>query len=201
MSRRSNPAIVVECPRCKEIALKEWYYHKFIRHSYWKCDNCDFKTEPTVGHNWIPKEPEEMELYIGTKIIKAKAMIARDAKTVLSREICIDNAEPKIAPNDPPMRGMDVIYPGYLVEYPDGYRSWSPKKQFEEAYKLAESFQDRLFIELEELQAKVAKLRDFLADPEKPLLKDGELPRLQEQLQVMERYAFILNERIAASME
>jgi hypothetical protein len=25
--------------------------------------------------------------------------------------------------------------PGYLVVYPDGYRSWSPKAVFEEAYR------------------------------------------------------------------
>ena len=36
-------------------------------------------------------------------------------------------------------KGQDVsgreTRPGYLVKYPDGYKSWSPKEVFEEAYR------------------------------------------------------------------
>ena len=36
-------------------------------------------------------------------------------------------------------KGQDVLNretrPGYLVKYPDGYRSWMPKETFEFAYR------------------------------------------------------------------
>lgn len=61
-----------------------------------------------------------MNNYIGCKAIKAEPM------TKLTYEIStgrfIDN-------------GMDITTPGYLVEYPDGYKSWSPKDIFERAYR------------------------------------------------------------------
>jgi len=34
-----------------------------------------------------------------------------------------------------PSEGEDQNVDGYLVVYPDGYESWSPKPQFEEAYR------------------------------------------------------------------
>jgi hypothetical protein len=60
-----------------------------------------------------------MEKYIGCKIIKAEEM---DECTFLKE-----------------FKGEDVsnreTQPGYHVEYPDGYNSWSPKKVFEAAYR------------------------------------------------------------------
>ena len=41
---------------------------------------------------------------------------------------------------------------GYHVRYEDGYESWSPVKPFEEAYKCADSFLDRLVIEQKDWQ-------------------------------------------------
>lgn len=38
-------------------------------------------------------ETEDMPLYIGTKIIKAKPMSAEQAEIELQRDICVDNAE------------------------------------------------------------------------------------------------------------
>ena len=71
-----------------------------------------------------------MKKYIGTKTIMAKPMAKSEAEKVLNRSL--DDAK----------GGED----GYLVEYPDGYKSWSPKETFEEAYKVADSFIDRLQI-------------------------------------------------------
>ena len=34
--------------------------------------------------------------------------------------------------------------PGYRVQYPDGYQSWSPKAVFESAYRVSEGFEQRL---------------------------------------------------------
>lgn len=61
-----------------------------------------------------------MDKYIGTKIIEAEPMTAKEAGEVLQRPINTSNA--------------DSEGNGYLVKYPDGYVSWSPKVQLEKAY-------------------------------------------------------------------
>ena len=66
---------------------------------------------------------KEMKLYIGTKIVKAMPMTMTKAQEMLGREI-----KPATVEED-----------GYLVEYKDGYMSWSPKSVFEEAYHEANS--------------------------------------------------------------
>lgn len=60
-----------------------------------------------------------MEKYIGTKVVKAEPMTMTEAQKVLGRELKPANLEED----------------GYLVEYKDGYKSWSPKSMFEEAYR------------------------------------------------------------------
>jgi hypothetical protein len=60
-----------------------------------------------------------MKAYVGSKIIKAE-------------------------PQDHPKTGEE----GYAVEYPDGYRSWSPKRVFEAAYRLVEPAEVALLNEL-----------------------------------------------------
>lgn len=66
---------------------------------------------------------EEMKQYTGTKTVKAMPMTMTKAQKVLGREI-----KPATVEED-----------GYLVEYKDGYMSWSPKSVFEEAYHEANS--------------------------------------------------------------
>ena len=58
-----------------------------------------------------------MKTYIGCKIIKAKEMSYHEF----------------IEMQGGPCGGDDA--PGYIVMYPDGYTSWSPKRVFEEAYR------------------------------------------------------------------
>lgn len=74
-----------------------------------------------------------MKKYIGTKVIMAMPMTMVEAQKVLGREI------------KPAVKEAD----GYLVEYDNGYKSWSPKSVFDEAYKPAETFLDRMKVELE----------------------------------------------------
>ena len=57
-------------------------------------------------------------IYIGTKVVKAKPMDMTEAQKVLGREL------------NPVTNEED----GYLVEYENGYISWSPKSVFLEAY-------------------------------------------------------------------
>lgn len=61
-----------------------------------------------------------MKKFIGTKIIEAKEMNRGDYNKYRGWKIP-DNEDPKDE--------------GYLVKYSDGYESWSPRKQFEEAYR------------------------------------------------------------------
>ena len=122
-----------------------------------------------------------MKKFIGTKVIMAEPMTMTEAQKVLGREI-----KPATVEED-----------GYLVEYKDGYKSWSPKSVFDEAYKPAETFLDRLAIEKHELTEKVDKLRKFLSS-EDVQMKVGsfQFVRMTEQLEAMEKYLNILTRRI-----
>ena len=64
-----------------------------------------------------------MKKFIGTKVIMAEPMTMTEAQKVLGREL-----KPAIVEED-----------GYLVEYKDGYKSWSPKSVFEKTYREAGS--------------------------------------------------------------
>lgn len=63
-----------------------------------------------------------MKMYIGTKVIKAEPMTMTEAQKVLGRKIAT-------------LKPVTVEENGYLVEYKGGYKSWSPKDVFEEAYR------------------------------------------------------------------
>lgn len=83
-----------------------------------------------------------MKQYIGTKIIKAKAMTRGEYNIFRGWTIPKDEN-----PADE----------GYLVEYSDGYISWSPKKQFEEAYRECDNMTFGLAIEALKKGLKVAR--------------------------------------------
>lgn len=61
-----------------------------------------------------------MKTYIGAKIIQAEPMDEVTFLTTVKKEI---------------LRADRETRPGYLVIYPDGYKSWSPKDVFETAYR------------------------------------------------------------------
>lgn len=85
---------------------------------------------------------------------------------------------------------------GYHVKYQDGYESWSPAGPFEKAYKVCETFTDRLQIELSELSDKQEKLGKFFGtDMFKGLLTQKQV-LLRAQFGAMEAYRQILIERI-----
>ena len=65
------------------------------------------------------EKTSSMSMYIGTKIVKAMPMTMTEAQEVLGREI----------------KPATVELDGYLVEYKDGYMSWSPKSVFDDAYR------------------------------------------------------------------
>lgn len=67
----------------------------------------------------MSENTSSMSMYIGTKIVKAMPMTIIEAQKVLGREIKLATKEAD----------------GYLVEYKDGYMSWSPKSVFDDAYR------------------------------------------------------------------
>ena len=98
--------------------------------------------------------------------------------------------------NDPEVH--DENEPGYLVTYEDGYKSWCPKDVFEQAYKKAETFTDRMEIELDELKERLHKLQDFYYSPKRLNLSEEKQNLLNAQLVSMENYAVVLLKRINA---
>jgi len=80
-----------------------------------------------------------MKEYIGVKLIKAEPMNLIDAEEKLQR---------KIKP------GNEL---GYFVIYQDGYTSWSPKEQFEEAYRETDGMTFGLAIEAAKQGFKIAR--------------------------------------------
>jgi hypothetical protein len=80
-----------------------------------------------------------MKQYIGTKIISAEPVNLIDAESRLGRKIKPGNE------------------PGYLVEYEDGYVSWSPKDVFVKAYRPTDGMTFGLAIEAMRAGNKVAR--------------------------------------------
>jgi len=66
----------------------------------------------------------DMKKYIGVKVVEACEMTAEEAGHFLNKPIDTSNA--------------DAEGNGYLVQYRDNYRSWCPKKQFEDANRLCD---------------------------------------------------------------
>lgn len=133
----------------------------------------------------------DMRTYIGTKTIQARRMNAADAKragaNVPGIYFKVGHAE-----YNP---GAD----GYLVIYDDGYRSWSPAKVFEGSYKIAETYVDRMKIELADLNERIIKatrtINTFGA------ISEEERWYLKKQLNAMREYADVLYERIRYAVE
>ena len=92
-----------------------------------------------------------LKKYIGTKVVEARPMNEIDAEYIGYTRKNSDHHEWR---------------EGYHVRYTnqDGsfYDSWSPKDVFEEAYRIADSFKDRIKIELSDIADKLIKLRHFL---------------------------------------
>lgn len=130
------------------------------------------------------KEYIEMKKYIGTKQIEAEPMTRGDAwgKHLLREKPSTENFDDE----------------GYHVRYEDGYESWSPKDTFEKAYKIADTFLDRLHIEMRDLYEKMDKLSPFIESGKiDEIVTDkyqNHLLRLQHR--IMSRYINVLECRI-----
>lgn len=130
-----------------------------------------------------------MKKYIGTKQIEAEPMTMGEAyeKGLLQAGRVPNESEKSSA--------------GYHVKYQDGYESWSPAEPFEKAYKCADTFLDRLYIEHSDLIEKFEKCAVFVdSNKFREVVKD-DYPAFLLSLQrdLMGRYAAILEQRIAIS--
>jgi len=134
--------------------------------------------------------PGMMKTYTGTKTIKAIGMTRGAYNKYRGWELPADEN-----PDEPV----------YLVEYPEdpasqpnhfdhnGYISMSPKHVFDKAYALSETFLDRLHIEKDDLDIKIAKLKAGLSSGKVP---KTEVAILNLQLNTMQHYSKILETRI-----
>lgn len=93
---------------------------------------------------------EQMKQYTGTKTVKAMPMVMGEA---YERKLLKENVRPSECEADKA---------GYLVEYEDGYQSWSPADVFDKAYKPSETRLDKLRIECDELRARSKDLDAYL---------------------------------------
>lgn len=89
---------------------------------------------------------------------------------------------------------------GYHVQYAnkDGstYHSWSPKDVFEDAYRKAETEEDRIKIELEELQRRTTLLYSKLMNTERGFLGEVVNRLMQTQYFIMRSYDEVLTTRL-----
>lgn len=130
-----------------------------------------------------------MTKYTGTKTVKACPMSLGEAEKVLGHRIetsAVENREES---------------EGYLVEYEDGYRSWSPKVVFDKAYRVSETHLDRMNIELQEVSERYLKGRKFTFTQEFRKLSDKKRDALRKQLDSMENYLYLLTRRIELETE
>lgn len=120
-----------------------------------------------------------MKKYIGKKLVEAEPMTAEEA----------------VKKN---YRVNDHKGDGYKVTYEDGYKSWSPKEVFDKAYKVADTYLDRMNIEQDELNEKYDKIDDFISsDDFKDTVKDKYSQLLLcLQRDAMGSYLGILDNRI-----
>ena len=113
--------------------------------------------------------------YIGTKIIKAVEMTAVAAMQHLDRQL-------EIGPEDED---------GYLVEYENGYQSWSPKEVFEAAYRRCDDMTFGLALEAMEKGLKV-RLPHWSPDVYISLQSPDENSKMTHQyLYVTSRYGMV----------
>ena len=99
-----------------------------------------------------------MDKYIGVKIIEAEPMTAEKASQELDRPLDTSNT--------------NAEGEGYLVVYADGYRSWSPKAIFEEAYRKTDNLSFGLAVEAAKKGQRIARRgwngKDMWIEAQKP---------------------------------
>lgn len=131
-----------------------------------------------------------MKKYIGTKQIEAEPMTMGEAyrRGLLHAGRVPSESEKSKA--------------GYYVKYDNGYESWSPADVFEKAYKVADTFLDRLRLERDELHDLYVKAKNYLSSPlAEKQLTPREKGSLAAQVEFMRQYLLCVEERIKYAIE
>lgn len=119
--------------------------------------------------------------YTGTKTVYAAPLTRTEAASRLCRNLKSENSDEE---------------EGYLVEYEDGYQSWSPKSTFEKAYQPSDTFVDRMRIELADLHNRIVSLHGFMLTQKYRELSDVEQSMLVRQFTTMHDYHDALANRL-----
>lgn len=131
-----------------------------------------------------------MKKYIGTKEIQAEPMTMGEA---YRRGLLHAGRVPSES---------EKSKEGYYVRYENGYESWSPADVFEKAYKVADTFLDRLRIERDELHDRYVKEKNYLSSPlAEKQLTPREKGSLAAQVEFMRQYLLCVEERIKYAIE
>lgn len=145
--------------------------------------------DPTEEHTVV--DPEE--LITVTLVPEIKFTQYTGTKTLLAFPMCLgvyNTYRGWAMPED-----EDPAAQGYLVQYADGYQSWSPAAAFEESYRPSGTWKERLQIEKEQLSARIAALAAFLMSGASKSLNSMEVHNLRQQLTAMKTYLGVLNSR------
>ena len=127
-----------------------------------------------------------MKQYIGTKTVQAEPMSRGEAiERGLIRQSAEGNAE-----------RLNPYMSGYHVVYEDGYESWSPAEPFEKAYKVADTWSDRLDIEVNGIRKKSSKLVDFTYSDKFKELPLQTQALMWAQLHAMQNYEYAAGLRL-----
>lgn len=129
----------------------------------------------------------QLKQYTGTKTVKARPMTMGEAYEC---KLLKEGVRPSECETDKA---------GYLVEYEGGYQSWSPKDVFDAAYKLSETFLDRLMNECEEICDRGEKCGDFIESDNFEKLGYTARILLVAQDMIMHEYHGLLLNRIDAA--
>lgn len=128
-----------------------------------------------------------MKKYIGTKQVEAEPMTVSEFYHLTGQSQygeMIENGEGD--------------FNGYRVVYEDGFEGWMQEDEFKKSYKVADTFLDRLHIEMRDLYEKMDKLAPFVESGKiDEVVTDkyqNYLLRLQHR--IMSRYINVLECRI-----
>ena len=119
--------------------------------------------------------------YTGTKTVYAAPLNRTEAAARIGRNLKSENSDEE---------------EGYLVQYEDGYQSWSPKSTFEKAYQPSGTFVDRMRIELADLHNRIVSLHGFMLSQKYRELSDVEQSMLVRQFTNMHDYHDALANRL-----
>lgn len=129
----------------------------------------------------MEKEAIKSLQYTGTKTVYAAPLTRTEAATLLGRNLKSENSDEE---------------EGYLVQYEDGYQSWSPKSTFEKFYKPSDTFVERMRIEFDDLNNRIASLHGFILTQKYRELPDVERSMIVRQLNTMHDYHHELANRL-----